>query len=116
MWQCRRRALAIPARCGYGPRLPLLVISPWANPNYVDHTLTNQASILKFIEDNWSLGHIDATELPPGAGSFDRTSGSLLGLFNFKAWPSKQAVLLTCSGDYARNKHDACELDPSQTP
>lgn len=109
-------ALAIPARCGYGPRLPLLVISPWANPNYVDHTLTNQASILKFIEDNWSLGRIDATELPPGAGSFDRTSGSLLGLFNFKAWPSKQAVLLTCSGDYARNKHDACELDPSQTP
>ena len=54
--------------------------------------------------------------MPPCAGSFDRTSGSLLGLFNFKARPSKQAVLLTCSGDYVRNKHDACELDPSQTP
>ena len=23
-------------RCGYGPRLPLLVISPWAKPNFVD--------------------------------------------------------------------------------
>jgi phospholipase C len=109
-------ALAIPARCGYGPRLPLLVISPWANPNYVDHTLTNQASILKFIEDNWSLGRIDATELPPGAGSFDRTSGSLLGLFNFNAPPSKRPVLLTCSGNYVINKHGACELDPSQMP
>ena len=108
-------ALAIPGRCGYGPRLPLLVVSPWANPNYVDHTLTNQASILKFIEDNWKLGRIDATELPPGAGSFDQTSGSLLGLFSFDAPPSKQPVLLTCSGNYARNPHEACELDPSQT-
>jgi len=25
-------------RCGYGPRLPLLAISPWARKNYVDHT------------------------------------------------------------------------------
>jgi phospholipase C len=91
------------------------VVSPWANPNYVDHTLTNQASILKFIEDNWNLGRIDATELPPGAGSFDQTSGSLLGLFSFNAPPSKQPVLLTCSGTYARNPHEACELDPSQT-
>jgi len=26
-------------RCGYGPRLPLLMISPWAKPNYVSHTV-----------------------------------------------------------------------------
>ena len=25
-------------RCGYGPRMPMLVISPWAKPNFVDHT------------------------------------------------------------------------------
>ena len=29
-------------RCGYGPRLPLLVISPYAKHNYVDHTVTDQ--------------------------------------------------------------------------
>src|SRR5580658_2270038 len=29
-------------RCGYGPRLPLLVISPWSRHNYVDHTVTDQ--------------------------------------------------------------------------
>ena len=32
-------------RCGYGPRLPLLVISPWAKPNYVSHTVTDQSSV-----------------------------------------------------------------------
>ena len=40
-------------RCGYGVRLPLLVISPYAKVNYVDHSITDQTSILRFIEDNW---------------------------------------------------------------
>src|SRR6476661_6003629 len=38
-------------RCGPGPRQPLVVISPYAKKNYVDHTQTDQASILRFIED-----------------------------------------------------------------
>ncbi|MDQ1753040.1 MAG: phospholipase [Pseudonocardiales bacterium] len=62
-------------RCGYGPRMPLLVISPWAKQNYVDHTLTDQSSILKFIEDNWKLARI--------AGSFDSIAGTLNQLFDF---------------------------------
>src|ERR1019366_6191209 len=45
-------------RCVYGPRLPLLVVSPFAKVNYVDHTVTDQSSILRFIEDNWTLGRI----------------------------------------------------------
>jgi phospholipase C len=63
-------------RCGYGPRLPLLVISPFAKPNFVDHRLTDQSSILRFIEDNWQLGRI-------GDQSFDAVAGSIRGLFNF---------------------------------
>ena len=62
-------------RCGYGPRLPLLVISPWAKTNFVDHTLTDQSSILRFIEDNWDLGRID--------GSFDAIAGPLWNMFDF---------------------------------
>src|SRR5262249_40400482 len=42
-------------RCGYGPRLPLQVISPYAKDNFVDHSVTDQSSILRFIEDNWGL-------------------------------------------------------------
>ena len=45
-------------RCGYGPRLPLLIISPYAKTNFIDHGITDQSSILRFIEDNWSLGRI----------------------------------------------------------
>ncbi|HKC27677.1 MAG TPA: alkaline phosphatase family protein, partial [Jatrophihabitans sp.] len=62
-------------RCGYGPRQPFLVISPWAKHNSVDHTLTDQSSIIKFAEQNWGL--------PGIAGSFDSVAGSLNGLFDF---------------------------------
>ena len=88
---------AFNGRCGYGPRFPFLVISPWAKQNYVDHTTTDQASILKFIEDNWlckSAGpnntctlatHIDDTTgiTNPAQMSFDVKAGSLLGHFDF---------------------------------
>ncbi len=64
-------------RCGPGPRLPLLVISPWARANYVDHTVTDQASIIRLIEDLY----LDGERI--GGGSFDAQSGSLLGMFDF---------------------------------
>ena len=64
-------------RCGYGPRLPLLVVSPWAKSNAVDSTRTDQSSIIRFVEDNWGLSRI--------AGSFDSVAGSLNGMFDFGA-------------------------------
>jgi len=62
-------------RCGYGPRIPMLVISPWAKRNYVSHTLTSQTSIIKFIEDNWYLPRIP--------GSIDAVTGSIADMFDF---------------------------------
>jgi phospholipase C len=76
-------ALAGPAiahaqgRCGYGPRLPLQVISPYARQNYVDHTLTDQTSIIRFVEDNW----LDGQRI--GNGSFDAVAGPLNNMFDF---------------------------------
>ena len=68
---CGKAGAAGPAgRCGYGQRLPLLVISRHAKANYVDHSLTDQSSILRLIEDNWNLGRI-------GGSSFDAMAGSL---------------------------------------
>ncbi len=55
-------APTVQGRCGYGPRQPLLVISPYAKDNYVDHSITDQSSILRFIEDNWDLGRIAGLE------------------------------------------------------
>ncbi len=78
---------AYPARCGYGPRLPLLVVSPWAKRNYVDHAVTDQSSVLRFIEDNWKLGRL-------GDQSFDALAGSLTGLFNFGGGGSNGPLFL----------------------
>jgi phospholipase C len=64
-------------RCGYGPRLPLLVISPWARQNFVDHTMTDQTSVLRFIEDNWLGGE------RVGQGSFDALAGPINNMFDF---------------------------------
>lgn len=74
-------------RAGYGPRLPLMVISPYAKENFVDHTLTDQSSILRFIEDNWNLGRI-------GDHSFDEIAGSLDNMFDFKHGPSNKRLFI----------------------
>ena len=63
-------------RCGYGPRQPLLVVSPWAKRNYIDHRVTDLSSILRFVEDNWNLGRV-------GGGSVDAIAGTLNGMFDF---------------------------------
>jgi phospholipase C len=77
-------------RCGPGTRQPLLVISPYSKVNKVDHTQTDQASIIRFIEDNWHTGRI-------GDHSFDATAGPLTGLFDFRH-PNNKQVLLTMDG------------------
>jgi phospholipase C len=83
------------ARCGLGPRQPLLVISPWAKANFVDHTLTHQASVLRFVEDNWKLGFIDGPVAPgPGKGSVDRDANSLGNMFDFKRGPNMRRLIL----------------------
>jgi len=81
-------------RCGYGPRLPFLVISPFAKQNNVDHVLNDQTSVLRFIEDNWNLGQI-------GDQSFDAIANEILTHFDFNN-PHFQTVLLNpTSGEVA---------------
>lgn len=65
-------------RCAYGTRQPLLVISPFAKHNHIDHTLTDQTSVLKFIEDNW----LDGERIQPG-GSLDTMAGTIEHMFDF---------------------------------
>ncbi len=77
---------AYQGRCGYGPRLPLLVLSPYARANFVDHTLVDQTSVLRFIEDNWSTGRI-------GDHSFDERADALTGMFDFGG-PTQPALTL----------------------
>jgi phospholipase C len=74
-------------RCGYGQRLPFLLISPYARTNYVSNSTADQTSIMAFAENNWLAG------ARVNANSFDNLSGSLLDMFNF-ASPNDTPVLL----------------------
>src|SRR5580693_4243609 len=69
--------LPVAGRCGPGTRIPFLVISPFAKQNYVSHVQITQASVVRFIEDNWLRGE------RLGGGSFDATTGSIVDMFNF---------------------------------
>jgi phospholipase C len=76
-----------PGQCGYGPRMPLLVISPYARKNFVDHTLTDQTSIARFIEDNWGLPRL-------GDGAMDALAGSIAAMLDFASPPRTDLLIL----------------------
>ncbi len=90
--------LPVNGRCGPGARLPFLVISPWAKSNYVSHIQISQASIVRFIEDNWLNGQ------RLGDGAFDATTGSIMDMFNFNGTPNNTSYLLdTATGEPITN-------------
>ena len=85
-------AIHAQGRCGFGPRLPLIVISPLAKVNYVDHTVTDQSSVPRLIEDIWLGGE------RIGGGSLDKFAGSLNGLFTFDGPPAHTLFLDPTTG------------------
>lgn len=78
-------------RCGYGARQPFLVVSPWAKQNFVDHSVTDQSSIIRFVEDNW-LGRQRI-----GQGSFDGIANSITQFFDFSRIRTNGTLLLNPS-------------------
>jgi phospholipase C len=76
---------------GDGPRVPMLVVSPYARRGFVDHTYTDHVSLLKFIEANWKLPPLtrfSEDNLPNATpGRYvpaDRPAiGNMMTLFNF---------------------------------
>jgi phospholipase C len=81
-------------RCGPGPRVPLLVISPYARENAVSHVPLEQASILRFVESNWRLGRL-------GDQSFDARAASLGSLFHFSRGTAAALLLDPETGEPA---------------
>jgi phospholipase C len=78
-------------RCGYGPRLPLIVISGYAKKNFVDHSVTDQSSVLRFIEDNWLEGQ------RIGNGSFDAVANPIDNMFDFDNFRYNSDLILSPS-------------------
>jgi phospholipase C len=85
----------VQGRCGYGPRLPMMVISPWSKQNFVDHTVTDQSSIIHFVEDNWLNGQ------RIGNGSFDTIANSIANMLQFTKANTKPYILDPNSGEPA---------------
>ncbi|HEY1293937.1 MAG TPA: alkaline phosphatase family protein [Chloroflexota bacterium] len=94
--QCGATTTQVPsgqeARCGLGPRLPLLIVSPFAKQNFVDHAVTDQSSVIRFIEDNWNLGRI-------GNGSSDATAGSLTNMLDLGGHRADRLFLDPATGE-----------------
>ena len=79
-------------RMGFGFRVPLLVISPYAIEGKVSHEESEFSSVLRFMEDNWNLRpfltHRDwqapstAGTRPVSASAHSRTIGEPCGRSN----------------------------------
>jgi phospholipase C len=95
-------------RCGFGPRLPMMVISPFAKRNYVDHNLSDQASIVNFIEYNWGLSGIpgSADQVLAGTDQQEGIPFDLAGMFNFQSHGDSKLILDPSTGQ---------PVDPSQS-
>jgi phospholipase C len=63
---------------GFGIRVPLLVISPYARQGFVSHELGEFSSVLRFVEDNWGLTQLTHR---------DREATPLLSAFDFEQAP-----------------------------
>ncbi len=71
-------------RFGYGFRVPLLIISPYARQGLIDHTQADHTSILKFIETDFNL---------PPLATRDAGAADLMEAFDFSQAPRAPLVL-----------------------
>ena len=87
-------------RCGFGPRLPMMVISPWSKSNAVDHNLSDQASIINFIEYNWGLPGIpgSADQVLSTTDQVEKIPFDLAGMFDFSSPHGPTLILSPTTG------------------
>jgi len=71
-------------RYGLGPRVPLLIISPYAKQSFVSHTQYEFSSFLKLVENRFNLAPLTAR---------DAASNDMTDSFNFRQPPRPPFVL-----------------------
>ncbi len=71
---------------GFGPRVPLLIISPWVKPGLITHTTLEFSSVLKFIEQRFDLDPLTQR---------DQNANDLTGVFDFHQDPLPPLILDT---------------------
>jgi len=69
---------------GFGPRVPMIVISPYAKPEHISHYTYEFSSVLKFIEERWGLGYLTAR---------DHWADDMRDCFDFSQQPNSALVI-----------------------
>jgi phospholipase C len=69
---------------GYGFRVPTLLVSPFAKQGYIDSTILDYTSILRFIEDNWNLDSLSVR---------DAKANSIINAFDFNQEPRPAHII-----------------------
>ena len=73
----------------------------------MDHTLTDQTSMIRFVEDNW----LDGERIQPG-GSFDTIAGPLENMFDFDRRDDERRLILNeTTGTVVSANHDEDDQD-----
>jgi phospholipase C len=70
---------------GLGIRVPCIIVSPYAKAGFVSHTQYEYGSILKFVEEVYSLPPLG----PAAAGYTDTRANSLIDSFDFTQTPRR---------------------------
>jgi phospholipase C len=88
-------------RCGFGPRLPMLVISPFAKKDAVDHDISDQASMINLIEYNWDLPGIpgSADQVLAGKDAAEGIPFDLAGMLEFSGKHAGKLFLNPTTGE-----------------
>ena len=94
---------------GLGPRVPMIIISPYAIQGHVTHTQYEFSSVLKFIERRFNLGHLSQR---------DTDAANMTDAFNFTQAPLPPLVLnpRTCPDDGAIVSIDNHNADFGSVP
>ena len=80
---------------GLSFRVPLIVVSPWAKHGYVSHYRHEPGSILKFVEQTFGLGSLNAT---------DARADNLADCFDFAQTPQPYvSISVRVSAGYFAN-------------
>jgi phospholipase C len=89
---------------GYGPRVPLIIISPYARPGYITHQTGEFSSLLRFIEERFHLKTLTAR---------DHLANDMTDAFNFSQMPNPPLVIPEPQGLTSTWKPLSCTYNPS---
>lgn len=68
----------------YGPRVPMITISPYARPHFIDHQQYDFGSVVRFIEDTFKLAPM---------GPYDQRAASIFGNLDYTQTPQPPLIL-----------------------